>query len=131
MLLCPLPPAGWQRWKQQDTWLLFTLWLSAATWYPGLLRSCAWVCVSCLLWPAPAQGGLRAFIHASHRETSSPGLLSGELDLAREDEANKCARHLRCLQALSAISTHPSIVKETLPLLLQHLCQLNKGNCQD
>ncbi|KAF6317559.1 MMS19-like protein, cytosolic iron-sulfur assembly component [Rhinolophus ferrumequinum] len=55
-------------------------------------------------------------------------LCVGELDLAREDEANKCARHLRCLQALSAVSTHPSIVKETLPLLLQHLCHLNKGN---
>nr|XP_019580363.1 PREDICTED: MMS19 nucleotide excision repair protein homolog isoform X2 [Rhinolophus sinicus] len=55
-------------------------------------------------------------------------LCVGELDLAREDEGNKCARHLRCLQALSAVSTHPSIVKETLPLLLQHLCQLNKGN---
>ncbi|GAB5578659.1 MMS19 nucleotide excision repair protein homolog isoform X3 [Prionailurus iriomotensis] len=51
----------------------------------------------------------------------------GELDLARGDEPAKCSRHLRCLQALSAISTHPSIVKETLPLLLQHLCQMNKG----
>uniref|UniRef100_A0A8C0TUT0 MMS19 nucleotide excision repair protein n=2 Tax=Canis lupus familiaris TaxID=9615 RepID=A0A8C0TUT0_CANLF len=54
-------------------------------------------------------------------------LCRGELDLAR-DEPTKCSRHLRCLQALSAVSTHPSIVKETLPLLLQHLCQMNKGN---
>uniref|UniRef100_A0A673UY22 MMS19 nucleotide excision repair protein n=1 Tax=Suricata suricatta TaxID=37032 RepID=A0A673UY22_SURSU len=52
----------------------------------------------------------------------------GELDLARGDESTKCSRHLHCLQALSAVSTHPSIVKETLPLLLQHLCQMNKGN---
>uniref|UniRef100_A0A673UQR8 MMS19 nucleotide excision repair protein n=1 Tax=Suricata suricatta TaxID=37032 RepID=A0A673UQR8_SURSU len=50
----------------------------------------------------------------------------GELDLARGDESTKCSRHLHCLQALSAVSTHPSIVKETLPLLLQHLCQMNK-----
>ncbi|EPY80971.1 MMS19 nucleotide excision repair protein isoform 1-like protein [Camelus ferus] len=49
-----------------------------------------------------------------------------ESDLARGDGPTKCSRHLRCLQALSAISTHPSIVKETLPLLLQHLCHMNK-----
>lgn len=61
----------------------------------------------------------------------SPGLLSGELDLAKGDEPTKCSRHLRCLQALSAVSTHPSIVKETLPLLLQHLFQMNKGNDQE
>ncbi|XP_060245577.1 MMS19 nucleotide excision repair protein homolog isoform X3 [Meriones unguiculatus] len=49
-------------------------------------------------------------------------------DVAREDGSSKCSKHFRCLQALSAVSTHPSIVKETLPLLLQHLCQTNKGN---
>uniref|UniRef100_A0A8C6CB27 MMS19 nucleotide excision repair protein n=1 Tax=Monodon monoceros TaxID=40151 RepID=A0A8C6CB27_MONMO len=59
--------------------------------------------------------------------------LAGELcieesDLARGDGPTKCSRHRRCLQALSAISTHASIVKETLPLLLQHLRQMNKGN---
>lgn len=52
----------------------------------------------------------------------------GESDLARGDGPTKPCRHLRCLQALSAVSTHPSIVKETLPLLLQHLCQMNRGN---
>uniref|UniRef100_A0A8C3WRM2 MMS19 nucleotide excision repair protein n=1 Tax=Catagonus wagneri TaxID=51154 RepID=A0A8C3WRM2_9CETA len=51
-----------------------------------------------------------------------------ESDMARGCGPTKCSRHLRCLQALSAISTHPSIVQETLPLLLQHLCQMNKGN---
>ncbi|XP_069877435.1 MMS19 nucleotide excision repair protein homolog isoform X4 [Dipodomys merriami] len=51
-----------------------------------------------------------------------------ESNLVREDWHTKCSRHLLCLQALSAVSTHPSIVKETLPLLLQHLWQLNKGN---
>ncbi|KAF6110159.1 MMS19-like protein, cytosolic iron-sulfur assembly component [Phyllostomus discolor] len=55
-------------------------------------------------------------------------LCVGKLDLAKGDGPTKCSRHLRCLQALSAVSTHPSIVKETLPLLLQHLCQMNKGN---
>ncbi|XP_062070832.1 MMS19 nucleotide excision repair protein homolog isoform X2 [Lepus europaeus] len=52
----------------------------------------------------------------------------GESDLARGDGPTKPCQHLRCLQALSAVSTHPSIVKETLPLLLQHLCQMNRGN---
>ncbi|XP_019492089.1 PREDICTED: MMS19 nucleotide excision repair protein homolog isoform X1 [Hipposideros armiger] len=55
-------------------------------------------------------------------------LCMGELNLAREDEPNKSSRYLHCLQALSAVSAHPSIVKETLPLLLKHLCQMNKGN---
>uniref|UniRef100_A0A8C5VVE8 MMS19 nucleotide excision repair protein n=1 Tax=Microcebus murinus TaxID=30608 RepID=A0A8C5VVE8_MICMU len=55
-------------------------------------------------------------------------LHTGESDLTREDRPTKCSWHLRCLQALSAVSTHPSIVKETLPLLLQHLWQVNKGN---
>ncbi|KAM4852380.1 MMS19 nucleotide excision repair protein homolog isoform 2-T2 [Thomomys bottae] len=49
-------------------------------------------------------------------------------DLAREDQYTKCSQHVLCLQALSAVSTHPSIIKETLPLLLQHLWQSNKGN---
>ncbi|XP_049646772.1 MMS19 nucleotide excision repair protein homolog isoform X3 [Suncus etruscus] len=48
-------------------------------------------------------------------------------DLTPGEDPNRRSKHLRCLQALSAISTHPSIVKETLPLLLQHLCQLNNA----
>uniref|UniRef100_F6R573 MMS19 nucleotide excision repair protein n=1 Tax=Equus caballus TaxID=9796 RepID=F6R573_HORSE len=55
-------------------------------------------------------------------------LCLGESDLARGDGPTKHSQHLCCLQALSAVSTHPSLVKETLPLLLQHLCQMNKGN---
>ncbi|OWK07673.1 MMS19 [Cervus elaphus hippelaphus] len=54
-------------------------------------------------------------------------LCTEESDLARGDGPTRCSRHPRCLQALSAVSTHPSIVKETLPLLLQHLCQMNRG----
>ncbi|XP_005008102.1 MMS19 nucleotide excision repair protein homolog isoform X2 [Cavia porcellus] len=52
----------------------------------------------------------------------------GESDFARGDGSPKCSPHLRCLQALSAVSTNPSIVKETLPLLLEHLGRINKGN---
>ncbi|XP_076981750.1 MMS19 nucleotide excision repair protein homolog isoform X2 [Tamandua tetradactyla] len=51
----------------------------------------------------------------------------GESDFATRDGPTKRSWHLHCLQALSAVSTHPSIVKETLPLLLQHLRQMNKG----
>ncbi|NWY64296.1 MMS19 protein, partial [Erithacus rubecula] len=41
----------------------------------------------------------------------------------------------RCLQALAAVSTHTSIVRETVPVLLQHLQKVQKGtearNTQD
>nr|XP_019580362.1 PREDICTED: MMS19 nucleotide excision repair protein homolog isoform X1 [Rhinolophus sinicus] len=87
---------------------------------------------SCRVAALEAAGHLAALYPVAFSSYLVPRLAEelcvGELDLAREDEGNKCARHLRCLQALSAVSTHPSIVKETLPLLLQHLCQLNKGN---
>ncbi|XP_072335758.1 MMS19 nucleotide excision repair protein homolog [Scyliorhinus torazame] len=36
--------------------------------------------------------------------------------------------HQRSIQALAAISTHPTIVKRTVPVLLQHLTNLQKGN---
>ncbi|XP_075390864.1 MMS19 nucleotide excision repair protein homolog isoform X1 [Tenrec ecaudatus] len=55
-------------------------------------------------------------------------LSAEESDLTRGEEPSKCPRHLLCLQALSAVSTHPSLLEETLPLLLQHLWQMNKGN---
>lgn len=83
---------------------------------------CLWTSVAC---PFPGR------FEGHHTvKPCLPGY-SGESDLARENGPTKCSRHLRCLQALSAVSTHPSIVKETLPLLLQHLCQINKGNDQD
>ncbi|XP_041065385.1 MMS19 nucleotide excision repair protein homolog [Carcharodon carcharias] len=36
--------------------------------------------------------------------------------------------HQRSIQALAAISTHPSIVKRTVPVLLKHLTNLQKGS---
>ncbi|KFO54344.1 MMS19 nucleotide excision repair protein, partial [Corvus brachyrhynchos] len=36
-------------------------------------------------------------------------------------------RHCRCLQALAAVSTHTSIVRDTVPVLLQHLQKVQKG----
>uniref|UniRef100_A0A8D2LEG9 MMS19 nucleotide excision repair protein n=3 Tax=Varanus komodoensis TaxID=61221 RepID=A0A8D2LEG9_VARKO len=33
-----------------------------------------------------------------------------------------------CLQALAAVSTHPSIARETVPILLQHLQQVQNGS---
>ncbi|XP_078079207.1 MMS19 nucleotide excision repair protein homolog isoform X2 [Mustelus asterias] len=36
--------------------------------------------------------------------------------------------HQRSIQALAAISTHPTIVKRTVPVLLQHLTNLQKGS---
>ncbi|XP_058666207.1 MMS19 nucleotide excision repair protein homolog [Ammospiza caudacuta] len=62
--------------------------------------------------------------------------LEEELQSEREESHHK--RHSlqqRCLQALAAVSTHTSIVKDTVPILLQHLQKVQKGteakNTQD
>ncbi|KAK2530551.1 Mms19 [Columba guinea] len=54
--------------------------------------------------------------------------LEEELQSEREEENSWDARSLRqrCLQALAAMSTHPSIVRETVPVLLQHLWKVQK-----
>nr|XP_009663853.1 PREDICTED: MMS19 nucleotide excision repair protein homolog [Struthio camelus australis] len=63
--------------------------------------------------------------------------LGEELRSEREEEGSRAPRCLqqRCLQALAAVSTHTSIVRETVPALLQHLRQVQKGsearNAQD
>ncbi|XP_063019452.1 MMS19 nucleotide excision repair protein homolog isoform X1 [Melospiza melodia melodia] len=62
--------------------------------------------------------------------------LEEELQSEREESHHK--RHSlqqRCLQALAAVSTHTSIMKDTVPILLQHLQKAQKGteakNTQD
>lgn len=47
-----------------------------------------------------------------------------------EEEGSRDLHSLRqrCLQALAAVSTHTSIVRETVPVLLQHLRKVQKGN---
>lgn len=35
----------------------------------------------------------------------------------------------RCLEALAAVSTHHSIVQETVPILLDYVRQTQKGKC--
>ncbi|KAL9846651.1 MMS19 nucleotide excision repair protein homolog isoform 2-T2 [Geothlypis trichas] len=61
-----------------------------------------------------------------------------EKELQSEREESYYKRHSlqqRCLQALAAVSTHTSIVKETVPILLQHFQNVQKGtkakNTQD
>ncbi|NXS58429.1 MMS19 protein, partial [Brachypteracias leptosomus] len=64
-------------------------------------------------------------------------LQSGVFSSEREEESSRdhCSLHQRCLQALAAVSTHTSIVRETVPVLLQHLWKVQKGseagNAQD
>ncbi|XP_036591095.1 MMS19 nucleotide excision repair protein homolog isoform X1 [Trichosurus vulpecula] len=55
-------------------------------------------------------------------------LHTGDIELASGEGPSHQARRLRCLQALSAVSTHPSIVRETLPVLLQHFRRVHRGN---
>ncbi|XP_075010925.1 MMS19 nucleotide excision repair protein homolog isoform X2 [Calonectris borealis] len=63
--------------------------------------------------------------------------LEEELQSEREGESPRDHRSLRqrCLQALAAVSIHTSIVRETVPVLLQHLRKVQKGseagNAQD
>uniref|UniRef100_A0A674I430 MMS19 nucleotide excision repair protein n=1 Tax=Terrapene triunguis TaxID=2587831 RepID=A0A674I430_9SAUR len=55
--------------------------------------------------------------------------LAEELQSEREEEGRRSTHSLRarCLQALAAVSTHPGIVQETVPVLLQCLRQVPKG----
>ncbi|KAM9132764.1 MMS19 nucleotide excision repair protein homolog isoform 2-T2 [Pangshura tecta] len=67
-----------------------------------------------------------------------PGAFSGrmvqrlaeELQSEREEEGRRSTHSLRarCLRALAAMSTHPGIVRETVPVLLQCLQEVPKGN---
>ncbi|XP_015722476.1 MMS19 nucleotide excision repair protein homolog isoform X2 [Coturnix japonica] len=56
--------------------------------------------------------------------------LGEELQSELEEESSRDLRSLQqhCLQALAAVSTHPSIVRETVPVLLQHLQKVQKGS---
>uniref|UniRef100_A0A2I3N705 MMS19 nucleotide excision repair protein n=1 Tax=Papio anubis TaxID=9555 RepID=A0A2I3N705_PAPAN len=87
---------------------------------------------SCRVAALEASGTLAALYPVAFSSHLIPKLAEelrvGESNLTKGDEHIQCSRHLCCLQALSAVSTHPSIVKETLPLLLQHLWQVNRGN---
>ncbi|KAM9612153.1 MMS19 nucleotide excision repair protein homolog isoform 6-T6 [Morphnus guianensis] len=63
--------------------------------------------------------------------------LEEELQSEGQEESPRdhCSLRQRCLQALAAVSTHTSIVRETVPVLLQHLRKVQKGseagNAQD
>ncbi|NWZ67858.1 MMS19 protein, partial [Acrocephalus arundinaceus] len=54
-------------------------------------------------------------------------LQSGRAGKGEESYHNHHSLQQRCLQALAAVSTHTSIVKETVPVLLQHLQKVQKG----
>ncbi|XP_027503972.1 MMS19 nucleotide excision repair protein homolog [Corapipo altera] len=55
--------------------------------------------------------------------------LEKELQSEQEESSHShCSLQQRCLQALAAVSTHTSIVRETVPVLLQHLQKVQKGS---
>ncbi|XP_008938070.1 PREDICTED: MMS19 nucleotide excision repair protein homolog, partial [Merops nubicus] len=56
--------------------------------------------------------------------------LEEELHSEREEESScdRSSLRQRCLQALAAVSTHTSIVRETVPVLLQHLRKVQRGS---
>ncbi|NXK95056.1 MMS19 protein, partial [Formicarius rufipectus] len=57
-------------------------------------------------------------------------LQSGRAEKARDEESSHdlCSLQQRCLQALAAVSTHTSIMRETVPVLLRHLQKVQKGS---
>ncbi|NWU74696.1 MMS19 protein, partial [Onychorhynchus coronatus] len=55
-------------------------------------------------------------------------LQSGRAEKGAESSHSHCSLQQRCLQALAAVSTHTSIVRETVPVLLQHLQNVQKGS---
>ncbi|NWU24677.1 MMS19 protein, partial [Dyaphorophyia castanea] len=66
---------------------------------------------------------------------SGPPLRCVSSSEQEESYHNHRSLQQRCLQALAAVSTHTSIVRETVPVLLQHLQKVQKGtearNTQD
>ncbi|NWQ72814.1 MMS19 protein, partial [Columbina picui] len=52
--------------------------------------------------------------------------LEEELQSEWEEKSSRDSLRQHCLQALAAVSTHPSIVRETVPVLLQHLRKVQK-----
>ncbi|XP_030058755.1 MMS19 nucleotide excision repair protein homolog [Microcaecilia unicolor] len=60
----------------------------------------------------------------------SEKLQTGQMESSQERALFQCQNSLRqcCLRALSAVSTHPSIVRETVPLLLHYLRHAQKGS---
>ncbi|NXM39162.1 MMS19 protein, partial [Gymnorhina tibicen] len=58
---------------------------------------------------------------------SGPTLRCVSSSEPEESYHNHRSLQQRCLQALAAVSTHTSIVRETVPVLLQHLQKVQKG----
>uniref|UniRef100_A0A8C3LD58 MMS19 nucleotide excision repair protein n=1 Tax=Chrysolophus pictus TaxID=9089 RepID=A0A8C3LD58_CHRPC len=65
-------------------------------------------------------------LQSGRTDSLAKGLISG-IGVKQRD----CHMCCRCLQALAAVSTHTSIVRETVPVLLQHLRNVKAGNAQE
>ncbi|XP_045147478.1 MMS19 nucleotide excision repair protein homolog isoform X3 [Echinops telfairi] len=120
-----------QKWGSEDKDLLSSEDLELAVGHLYRLSFLEEESQSCRMAAMEASGSLATLYPVAFSRHLVPKLAKElsdeESDLAGGEEPSKCPRHLLCLQALSAVSTHPSLVEETLPLLLQHLCQMNKG----
>lgn len=97
-----------------------------------------WICSPCItfsiLFPSGSEAAMEA---AGSLAPTYPEVFSGrmvprleeELQSEREESYhNHRSLQQRCLQALAAVSTHTSIVRDTVPVLLQHLQKVQKGN---
>uniref|UniRef100_A0A663MB09 MMS19 nucleotide excision repair protein n=1 Tax=Athene cunicularia TaxID=194338 RepID=A0A663MB09_ATHCN len=75
---------------------------------------------------------IRLALHEEDSQTwghpSTPLRCVSSSEPEEESSRDHCSLRQRCLQALAAVSIHTSIVRETVPVLLQHLRKVQKGN---
>uniref|UniRef100_A0A8C3GNH3 MMS19 nucleotide excision repair protein n=1 Tax=Cairina moschata TaxID=8855 RepID=A0A8C3GNH3_CAIMO len=98
----------------------------------GGLRVCIAYVPPSVLFPPGSEAAMEA---AGSLAPVYPKVFSGrmvprlgeELQSGRERSLDLRSLRQRCLQALAAVSTHTSIVRETVPVLLQHLRKVQKG----
>uniref|UniRef100_A0A8C3UJM2 MMS19 nucleotide excision repair protein n=1 Tax=Catharus ustulatus TaxID=91951 RepID=A0A8C3UJM2_CATUS len=97
-----------------------------------LVHKQPWICSPCMafctLFPPDSEAAMEA---AGSLAPIYPKVFSGRMVPRLEEEllSGRAGKGVqRCLQALAAVSTHTSIVRETVPVLLQHLQKVQKGN---
>uniref|UniRef100_A0A4W3IBS1 MMS19 nucleotide excision repair protein n=1 Tax=Callorhinchus milii TaxID=7868 RepID=A0A4W3IBS1_CALMI len=83
------------------------------------------LCLSAHSAAAMAASVTMSRIHPSAFITRMVPAMTGEL--MKESRGLLKAPRQRCVQALAAISTHPDVLRHTVPVLLRHLMDIQKG----
>uniref|UniRef100_A0A4W3IBR0 MMS19 nucleotide excision repair protein n=1 Tax=Callorhinchus milii TaxID=7868 RepID=A0A4W3IBR0_CALMI len=90
------------------------------------------LCLSAHSAAAMAASVTMSRIHPSAFITRMVPAMTGELSTepmeVKESRGLLKAPRQRCVQALAAISTHPDVLRHTVPVLLRHLMDIQKGS---